>query len=64
METYFASCHTHAAHYITTLQIMDLCLETERLPGARVSRQLWEQGFLDMVGARAATVRLVEAEED
>ena len=38
---------------------MDLCLEMEQRPGARVSKKWREQGFLNLVGEQAA-----EAEEE
>ena len=48
---------------------MELCLESERRPGARVERRWWEQGGLDSEGVRkmeraAVADAYAEAEED
>ena len=42
---------------------MELCLEVEQLPGARVERIWWKRGGLDLEGTRAAE-RLAEAESE
>ena len=42
---------------------MDLCLATARRPGARVSKQWWEQEGLDLEGIWEATW-VAEAERE
>ena len=41
------------AQYISTRNIIDLCLEAERNPGMRLSRRWWEQPSLDIIGIGA-----------
>ena len=48
--------------YIVTHTILDMCLEAYRKPGEREDKRWWEQGELDLEGAREAT-QLVEVEE-
>ena len=38
--------------FIVTRPILDLCKQATRRPGARVSRQWWEQTGVDLKGAR------------
>ena len=52
--------HNKVAHYIVTQSIMDLCDESMRHPGMRVSKRWLEKEGLDMAGTRAA----VEAETE
>ena len=39
-------------HFIAMRSILDLCVETERTPGARVGMRWWEQACIDLTGAR------------
>ena len=41
-----------AAQYIETRPILDLCEQSTRRPGVRVSRRWWEQEGIDLEGAR------------
>ena len=43
---------------------MDLCMYAGWTPGPRVSKRWWEQGSLDLLGARAAVAKEVEAAEE
>ena len=64
VETYVARRQNTATQYIATRLIMDMYLEAERCPEARVPKRWWEQGSLNLVGSRAAVARTVEAAEE
>ena len=67
IETYIACRQNKIAQYIVTGPILELCLTTERLPGAQVPNRWWEQGGLDWEGereaARAAETTRTETKE-
>ena len=48
------------AQYIATQPILDLCERSAQRPGARVSQRWWEQGSIDLEGAKK---RAAAAEE-
>ena len=48
VETYVLHRHNIISQYIATHLILDLCLEAEQQLGARVARQWWEKGGLDL----------------
>ena len=52
MRTSILQRQNTVAQYIATLPIMDLCEQATRRPGARVSRQWWEQTGIDLKVAR------------
>ena len=52
VETSIAFHHNIVTQYIAIIPIMYLCLEVDRLPGTRVSKQWWEQEGLDLEGVR------------
>ena len=62
METYVHCQKNTIYQYIVTHKILDMCLEAYRQPGEREDKRWWEQGELDLEGAREAT-QLVEVEE-
>ena len=47
---YIARRQNMVAQYISTRNIIDLCLEAERNPGMRLSRRWWEHPALDIMG--------------
>ena len=50
--TYAIRRQNKVAHYIATRPILDLLGRSTQRPGARVSRQWWEQDGLDLEGAK------------
>ena len=54
VETNVARCQNKASQFIAKKTIMDLYLEVERLPGARVSKRWWEHLGLDIEGIQQA----------
>ena len=63
VETYVSRHHNPVTQYIVTCPIMELCLEMEWRPGARVSNRWREQGCLDIVGAWTEMARAAYVEE-
>ena len=49
-ETYVSLHQNTVAQLIATRPIMDLCLEVERRPESRVSKQRWDQEGLELEG--------------
>ena len=47
-----------ATQYIATCPIMELCLAVERNPPLQLSRRLWEQPALDILGIRVGNEAL------
>ena len=57
--------HNTVAQFIVTRLILDLGKQVTRRPGARVSRQWWEQTGVDLKGAREkAAAAAVEPETE
>ena len=52
VETYFTRRKNTVVKYIVTRPILDLCLSAAQRPGARVSKQWWEQEGLYLEGIR------------
>ena len=48
VETYVTLVQNTVAQFIATILVMDMCLASEQLPGARVSQRWWEQESLDL----------------
>ena len=61
VETYVLRRHNTITQYITTLLVLEICLEVERRLGARLAQRWWEMGFLYLGGVRAAE-RAAESE--
>ena len=49
------------AQYISTRPIMELCERSTRRPGARMSRQWWEQDGLYLEGAKNRAAAAAES---
>ena len=49
--------------FILTRPILDLCKTSTRRPGARVSRQWWEQTGIDLKGAQEKAAEAAEETE-
>ena len=54
LDKYVLRCQKTMAHYIKIRQILELCLETQRMPVARVTQNLWGQEGLELVCTRTA----------
>ena len=52
------------AQYIKTHSIMYLCMEADRHPGERVSKRWYEQGSLNLAGAKTEATKAPEAAEE
>ena len=52
-DVYIRRRHNAVAQFISTKTIMDLCLEVERQPVARVAKRLWEQDGLQLAGSQS-----------
>ena len=63
VETCVASCQKTVMQYVTTRQIMDLCLATVQRPGEWVYQRWWEQEGIDIEGIWEA-VLVAEAEKE
>ena len=48
VEVYILRHQNTVAQYIDTCTILDLCLEVEKRPGARVTTIWWEHACLDL----------------
>ena len=58
---YIIRSQNMVAQYIATRLILDLCEQSARMPGSRVSRRWWEQAGIDLEGAKK---RAAEAAAD
>ena len=52
IDTYITFCQNTIYQYITTRQILELCLVVEQHMGARFPERSWEKGSLDLEGVR------------
>ena len=64
MEEYIRKNQNTVAHYIATQSLLDLCEPKERTPGERVGIRWWEQGGIELIGARETAAVVAESEEN
>ena len=55
LETYIFIRQNMVAQYIVTRPIIDLCLEADRQPGARLVQRWWKNKGIDFTGSCKST---------